>query len=137
MKMLFTRIPYAVTLPDGEIVDTGYAGNAGLVCEFCGVRVSLSTNAEGVKSYEHWLINNVAVCRASTCKYRHFSTGDWQPYHALQPLGHALCVPAWTRKRIPQATITRKWRCVLCRHRYYGNKQCQNCGDWTCTLPAH
>ncbi|WP_444547522.1 putative zinc ribbon protein [Serratia marcescens] len=25
--------------------------------------------------------------------------------------------------------MTRKWRCVLCNHRYYGSKQCPNCGD--------
>ncbi|WP_446699219.1 putative zinc ribbon protein [Atlantibacter hermannii] len=26
----------------------------------------------------------------------------------------------------------RNWRCILCKHRYYGDKQCPRCHDWTC-----
>lgn len=97
MQMLFTRIPYAVTLSEGELVDTDYTGSAVLVCKFCGIRVSLATGPDGTKGYKHWLTSSVATCRASTCKYRHFLIGGWQPYHALKPLGHAMGVPARAR----------------------------------------
>lgn len=85
MQLHFTNIPYAVTLPDGEIVDINYSGHSSLVCEFCGVYVSLVTRPDGTKSYDHRLTNHAVICHASTCKYRHLLLGDWQPYHALKP----------------------------------------------------
>ncbi|HHA1921851.1 TPA: hypothetical protein ACOEMI_003976 [Enterobacter ludwigii] len=136
MQLQFINIPYAVTLPDDEIVDINYSGDSSLVCEFCGVGVFLVTRPDGTKSYEHRLPNQSAICHASACKYRHLLLGDWQPYHALKPLGHGPTVPAWVTHRPPYRTVERNWRCRLCHHRYFGNKQCPRCHDWTCTVEA-
>lgn len=41
MQLHFTRIPYAVTLPDGELADENYIGRS------TGVRILRCTNGAG------------------------------------------------------------------------------------------
>lgn len=136
MLLHFIKIPYAVVLPDGELVDDNYTGHAPLVCEFCGVQLVQEIEADNTLYYRHVLTGHNAIARASTCKYRHNSTGGVQPYHALRPLDNQPSVPAWVKHSVQHKTKLRNWRCVLCKHRYYGNKQCPRCHDWTCTLEA-
>jgi hypothetical protein len=86
MQLHFTRIPYAVTLPDGELADENYIGHAPLVCEFCGVQMVQEIEADDTLHYRHVLTGHNAFARASSCKYRHSPAGGQQPYHALKPL---------------------------------------------------
>ncbi|MDT8700998.1 putative zinc ribbon protein [Kluyvera ascorbata] len=137
MTLFFTSIPYAVTLTDGELVDENYSGHDPLVCEFCGVPMERIIGPDDSQHYQHVLHGQSAAIKAMHCKYRHYPTGGSQPYQTLKPPGESLQIPQWVAKAIPSRTITRKWRCVLCNHRYYGSKKCPNCGDWTCTLAAH
>ena len=137
MTLFFTRIPYAVTLTDGELVDEHYSGHDPLVCEYCGIPMERIIGPDDSQHYLHVLHGEFAAIKAMHCKYRHYPTGGLQPYQPLKPLGESPPIPQWVAKKIPSRTITRKWRCVLCNHRYYGNKQCPNCGDWTCTLAAN
>lgn len=136
MQLHFTRIPYAVTLPDGELADENYIGHAPLVCEFCGVQMVQEIEADDTLHYRHVLTGHNAFARASSCKYRHSPAGGQQPYHALKPLDYSAPVPEWVKHSLRQRTTVRNWRCILCKHRYYGDKQCPRCHDWTCTLEA-
>lgn len=136
MQLHFTRIPYAVTLPDGELADENYIGHAPLVCEFCGVQMVQEIEADNTVHYRHVLMGHNAFARASNCKYRHNPAGGQQSYHALKPLDYSAPIPEWVKHSLRQRTILRNWRCILCKHRYYGNKQCPRCHDWTSTLEA-
>ncbi len=136
MQLHFTRIPYAVTLPDGELADENYIGHAPLVCEFCGVQMVQEIEADNTVHYRHVLMGHNAFARASNCKYRHNPAGGQQSYHALKPLDYSAPIPEWVKHSLRQRTTLRNWRCILCKHRYYGNKQCPRCHDWTSTLEA-
>lgn len=136
MQLHFTRIPYAVTLPDGELADENYIGHAPLVCEFCGVQMVQEIEADNTVHYRHVLMGHNAFARASNCKYRHNPAGGQQSYHALKPLDYSAPIPEWVKHSLRQRTTLRNWRCILCKHRYYGNKQCPPCHDWTSTLEA-
>lgn len=125
--MLFMKIPYAVTLPDGELVDGNYAGCSPLVCEFCGVSLALVTGTDGARYYQHILSDPLSATVALTCPYRTNSPGGSRRTH-----GRSLTPRK--QKVIPFPTIGHNWRCVLCDYRYYGNKQCPKCGDWVCTV---
>ena len=136
MQLHFTCIPYAVTLPDGELADENYIGHAPLVCEFCGVQMVQEIEADNTVHYRHVLMGHNAFARASNCKYRHNPAGGQQSYHTLKPPGHSAPIPEWVKHSLRQRTTVRNWRCILCKHRYYGNKQCPRCHDWTSTLEA-
>lgn len=136
MQLHFTRIPYAVTLPDGELADENYIGHAPLVCEFCGVQMVQEIEADNTLHYRHVLTGHNAFARASNCKYRHSPAGGQQSYHALKPLDYSAPIPEWVKHSLRQRKTVRNWRCILCKHRYYGNKQCPRCHDWTSTLEA-
>ena len=136
MQLSFINIPYAVALPDGELVDENYIGHAPLVCEFCGVQMVQEIESDNTLYYRHVLTGENAIARAKACKYRHNPAGGQQPYHALKPLDYRAPVPAWVKQTLQHKTKIRNWRCLLCKHRYYGNKQCLRCHDWTCTLEA-
>ncbi|MGK3125115.1 hypothetical protein ACCY16_13355 [Candidatus Pantoea formicae] len=118
MTLFFTRIPYAVTLTDGELVDENYSGHDPLVCEFCGVPMERIIGPDDSQYYQHVLHGQPAVIKAMHCKYRHDQTGGSQPYQKLKPPGESPQIPQWVAKAIPSRTITRKWRYVLCNHRY-------------------
>lgn len=136
MQLHFIKIPYAVTLPDGELVDDNYTGHAPLVCEFCGVQMVQEIEADNTVHYRHVLTGQNAFARASSCKYRHSPADGQQSYHALKPLDYSAPVPEWVKHSLRQRTTVRNWRCILCKHRYYGDKQCPRCHDWTSTLEA-
>lgn len=136
MQLHFTRIPYAVTLPDGELADENYIGHAPLVCEFCGVQMVQEIEADNTLHYRHVLTGHNAFARASSCKNRHSPAGGQQSYHTLKPLDYSAPVPEWVKHSLRQRTTVRNWRCILCKHRYYGDKQCPRCHDWTSTLEA-
>lgn len=136
MQLSFIKIPYAVALPDGELVDENYIGHAPLVCEFCGVQMVQEIESDNTLYYRHVLTGENAIAKAKACKYRHNPAGGQQPYHALKPLYYRAPVPAWVKQTLQHKTKIRNWRCLLCKHRYYGNKQCPRCHDWTCTLEA-
>lgn len=136
MQLHFTRIPYAVTLPDGELADENYIGQAPLVCEFCGVQMVQAIEADNTLHYRHVLTGHNAFARASSCKYRHSPAGGQQSYHTMKPLDYSAPVPEWVKHSLRQRTTVRNWRCILCKHRYYGDKQCPRCHDWTCTQEA-
>ncbi|ENY4946567.1 hypothetical protein ACEZSF_001448 [Escherichia coli] len=129
--MRFTKIPYAVTLPDGELVDENYTGNSPLVCEFCGVSLVLVTGTDGAKYYQHILSAPLATTVVLTCSYRANSPGELR---RTSPVLHGRSLTPHEQKVIPFPTIKHNWCCVLCNHRYYGNKQCPKCGDWVCTV---
>ena len=136
MQLSFIKIPYAVALPDGELVDENYIGHAPLVCEFCSVQMVQEIESDNTLYYRHVLTGENAIAKAKACKYRHHPAGGQQPYHALKPLDYRAPVPAWVKRTLQHKTKIRNWRCLLCKHRYYGNKQCPRCHDWTCTLEA-
>lgn len=71
MQLHFTRSPYAVTLPDGELSDVVFVGRAPLVCEFCSVQTVQEIEADNTLHYRHVLTGHNAFARASSCKYRH------------------------------------------------------------------
>lgn len=136
MQLHFINIPYAVTLPDGELVDDSYLGHDPLICEFCGVSMTIRIEPDGAQYYQHVLTGTNAIAKASQCIYRHDPDGGQQRYHTLKSPGHTDAIPPWVSHRPPYRTVVRNWRCQLCRHRYFGNKQCPRCHDWACTVEA-
>lgn len=72
MTLFFTRIPYAVTLTDGELVDENYSGHDPLVCEFCGVPMERIIGPDDSQHYQHVLHGQSAAIKAMHCKYRHY-----------------------------------------------------------------
>ncbi|EBH8948073.1 hypothetical protein OD218_002021 [Salmonella enterica] len=137
MTLFFTRIPYAVTLPDGELVDENYTGHDPLVCEFCGVKMEAVIEPDNSQHYRHVLSGDFATIKAMNCRYRQQQKEGRKDYSELKTSGELPPIPQWIAKRPPHRTIIRNWRCVLCRHRWYGNKQCPKCHDWTCSLEAY
>lgn len=129
--MLFTKIPYAVTQSDGELVDENYAGHSPLICEFCGVSLVLVTSTDGARHYQHILSDPLAAIVVLTCLYRTNNPGSPR---RTSPLLHERSLTPRKQKVIPFPTIGHNWCCVLCDYRYYGNKQCPKCGDWVCTV---
>ena len=66
MTLFFTRIPYAVTLTDGELVDENYSGHDPLVCEFCGVPMERIIGPDDSQHYQHVLHGQSAAIKPCT-----------------------------------------------------------------------
>lgn len=62
MTLFFTRIPYAVTQPNGKWVDEHDTGHEPLICEYCGVRMESVIEPEPDKIA---LIMYVLACRVN------------------------------------------------------------------------
>ncbi|EIM5528681.1 hypothetical protein LNM54_000385 [Salmonella enterica subsp. enterica] len=112
-----TTISHAVDA-DGERVNIrtpGLRDGDLFLCKCCGSTLRLITDQDGIHRFIHTLHNNQAIVKAVNC-----------------PL-----LPGERKRKMKSPTVTGNWRCRLCHSRWYGDKRCPVCDDWTCSLEAY
>jgi hypothetical protein len=140
---LFIPIQHAIT-EDGEWVTArelpvDYMGR--LKCDGCHASVVAIENKSGEEEFVHLHHNLQEITRTRRCRYairtpaamRSPDTGMAisRPIKAVTQIAP---IPPIGPRILRISTTVRKWQCILCKHHYYGTKQCPLCSEWTYTL---
>lgn len=140
---IFRPIEHAIT-DDGEWITVSeipadYMGE--LKCDRCHASVVVIKKKSGEEEFVHSRHTMKDIIKTRSCGYAirtpapsHLPGTEMVVTKPTQEASPALSIPPIGPRILQFTTAVRKWRCVWCKHCYYGTKQCPLCNEWTYSI---